>query len=255
MIARPNQNTSWEKIAGWYQDLVGDGGHYFHRQVILPGVLRLLSLSAGDSLVDLACGQGVLARALPPETEYLGVDAAKSLIQSARQSDANPRHQYIVADATGRWSTPRQFSHAACVLALQNMARPEKLIINAASVLQENGRLVLVMNHPAFRIPRQSGWGLQEDKKLQYRWINRYLSPLKIPIVAHPGKKQSAVTWTFHWPLQDLFRWLHEADFVVEQLEEWVSDKSSQGAAAKMENRGRAEFPLFLALQVRKITS
>lgn len=254
MISRP-PNTSWEKVGDWYQDLVGEGGHYYHRQVVIPGVLRLLNLSKGNSLVDLACGQGVLARALPKEIVYLGVDAAKTLIQAAKKNDSNPEHDYIVADATGRLSLTQQFSHATCILALQNMARPEKLLQNAAAGLQDNGRLVLVINHPTFRIPRQSGWGIQEEKKLQYRWLNGYLSPMKIPIVAHPGQKNSAVTWTFHWPLQDLFGWLHEAGFAVEQLQEWVSDKQSQGPAAKMENRSRKEFPLFLAIQARKLTS
>ncbi|PIZ03146.1 SAM-dependent methyltransferase, partial [Candidatus Gottesmanbacteria bacterium CG_4_10_14_0_8_um_filter_37_24] len=32
-----------------------------------------------------------------------------------------------------------------------------------------------------------------------------------------------------------------------------VSDKKSEGRMARMENRGRNEFPLFLAIKARKI--
>jgi len=35
-------------------------------------------------------------------------------------------------------------------------------------------------------------------------------------------------------------------------MEEWISDKKSTGAKARMENRSREEFPLFLALLAQK---
>jgi len=41
---------------------------------------------------------------------------------------------------------------------------------------------------------------------------------------------------------------------LVNDLEEWTSNKLSVGKAAKSENRARAEFPLFLALRSVKIS-
>jgi hypothetical protein len=35
-------------------------------------------------------------------------------------------------------------------------------------------------------------------------------------------------------------------------MEEWVSDKKSTGKFATVENRARAEFPLFLTLKMKK---
>lgn len=246
-------STSWEKVGRWYQDIVGESGHYYHQQVVIPGVLRLLGLKSGDRLLDLGCGQGVLARTLPKDVGYLGIDLAKNLIESARKLDRNPQHQYQVANAGGKLDLQSDFTQAACILALQNVERPERLIANAASALEKDGRLVLVINHPCFRIPRQSSWETDVPNKLQYRRINRYLSPLKVPISAHPGQSNSAITWSFHWPLQALFGWLNDSGLVVEALEEWSSDKQSKGAAAKMENRARAEFPLFMALKALKV--
>jgi ubiquinone/menaquinone biosynthesis C-methylase UbiE len=245
-------STSWEKVGGWYQDIVGPAGHYYHQHVVLPGVLRLLDVKAGDRVLDLGCGQGVLARALPKRVGYLGVDIAKNLIESAKKLDHEPGHDYLVANAAGKLELKTDFTQAACILALQNVDQPQRLLANAARALTEGGSLVIVINHPCFRIPRQSSWEVDATNKLQYRRINRYLSPLKVPIAAHPGQKQSAVTWSFHWPLRDLFAWLREAGLAVEALEEWESDKSSEGKAAKMENRARAEFPLFLALKAKK---
>ena len=59
--------------------------------------LKLLKLQKGDSLLDLGCGQGVLARSLPPGVGYAGVDAAPSLIHSAK---AKSKHPFYVSDIT-----------------------------------------------------------------------------------------------------------------------------------------------------------
>lgn len=244
------KQTSWESSERWYDSLVGTGGHYYHQQVILPALLRLLAFHPGDSLLDLACGQGVLARALPEDVDYHGVDLAPSLIRSAKKS--LPGRAFSVADITKPLKVGT-FTHAAIVLALQNVENPLAVIQNAYRHLEPGGTFVCVLNHPCFRIPRQSHWGVDEAKKLQYRRIDAYLSPLKIPIQTHPGKgKTSPQTWSFHHPLSSYVGWLSEAGFVLTGLEEWASDKTSDGKHAKRENRARKEFPLFLTLKARK---
>src|SRR5258705_953134 len=62
--AAPGPRTDWGKVAEWYDDLVGDSGSEFHREVVLPGVVRLLAPAAGERVLDVACGQGVLCRLL-----------------------------------------------------------------------------------------------------------------------------------------------------------------------------------------------
>ena len=120
-----------------------------------------------------------------------------------------------------------------------------------AAHLQKGGRFAIVMNHPCFRIPRQSSWGFDEATKLQYRRMNGYMSPQKIPIEMHPGAQKQATTWSFHHPLSDYSKWLYEAGFSIERIEEWCSDKVSTGGNAKAENRARKEFPLFLSIIAR----
>lgn len=247
------QSTSWEKAGKWYNKTVGEKGHYYHQHVVIPGVIRLLKIDSRSRVLDIGCGQGVLARALPKDVGYTGVDLAKNLITFAQQQDKNSKHEYLVADATKRISLPQaNFSHAAAILCLQNMEFPGNAIQNASNLLGKNGRFVMVLNHPAFRIPRQSGWAVGENK-LQYRYENVYMSFQKIPITMHPGEKSSAVTWSFHHPISFYIQSLAEKGFVIETMEEWVSDKESVGKASKMENRSRSEFPLFLTIVARKI--
>lgn len=248
------QATSWQKVAPWYSKLVGTEGHYFHRNVVLPGLLRLLDLRKDSTLLDLGCGQGVVSRVIPEISKYVGVDKAAALVESAKRTNKIASYDFVVGDVTKPLRTEQQdFSHCCVVLALQNMEHPEGVFTNAARLLAQGGVLVVVLNHPMFRIPRQTGWGVDEKSKQQYRWITRYLSALRIPITMHPGKKDSQTTWSFHRPLQEYVKMLTQAGFVITGLEEWVSDKESEGKAAKMENRARSEFPLFLTLQARKI--
>ncbi len=247
MMNKP-KNTSWEQSGKWYNKIVGTRGHYFHENLILPNVLRLLNLEKNSTLLDIGCGQGILAKKIPPTIEYTGIDLAKNLINYAGQSDKNRKHIYYIADATKPIpSGNRNYSHAAAILALQNIENAASAIQQVSYCLQNKGKFIIVLNHPCFRIPRQSGWGIGENQ-IQYRYINRYMSPLKIPINMHPGKNQSELTWSFHQPLSYYIQSLKANGFLVDSIEEWVSNKTSKGPAAGMENLARSEIPLFLAI-------
>ena len=247
------KSTSWETVKPWYNKIVGNQGHYYHQHVILPKTLQILNLNESSSVLDLACGQGILARHLPEKVPYTGVDIAPSLITAAKKETQRHKCTFLVSDATKPLAVPKtHFSHCVCLLALQNVEKPEKLIQNAAIHLQEKGTFFFVINHPCFRIPRQSSWGIDAQKKLQYRRVDRYLSPLEIPILAHPGDPKSSQTLSFHFPLSQLTQMLAAAGFAIVAIEEWCSNKTSTGKAAKMENLCRKEFPLFMAVKAIK---
>lgn len=240
--------TSWQPVVKWYHENVGEEGHYYHKHVILPKIMAKLK---GKTVVDLACGQGVLGRHVDPHKEYVGYDIAPSFIRLAKQQDKSPQHTYLVQDCTKPFTSTRRYECGVCLLALQNMDELLPFFQNARKLLLPGSQLHLVLNHPCFRIPRQSSWGVDEEKKLQYRRMDRYLTPMKIPIQAAPSKgEQSAQTWSFHYALSAILKPAFQAGFQLSDLEEWISDKESTGKKSKMENRAREEFPLFLYLEL-----
>jgi ubiquinone/menaquinone biosynthesis C-methylase UbiE len=244
---------SWQKVAPWYNRITHGGeGHYYHEHVVIPGVLKLLNLTPNSKLLDLACGNGVLGKAISKDIEYTGVDIAPSLINEAKRTDRNPKHQYNVADVTKPLPLTDNFTHGAIILALQNIEIPTKVLQNASQYLNKNGILVLVLNHPAFRIPRQSSWGIDEDRKIQYRRVDKYMSPMEIPINMNPSDRNSPITMSYHFPISDYTKMLKDTGFAIDLVEEWTSDKESEGRAARMENRSRSEIPLFLAIKAFK---
>lgn len=249
------KDTSWQKVGSWYVSEVGEKGHFYHQNVVIPGALKLLNLKPGLSVLDLGCGSGVLGRHLDENIYYEGFDNSSDLIKSAQKQDSVKNHFYKVSDVTKELKTDKKdFDRAACVLALQNFENFGDAISVASKHLKNNSIFVLVVNHPCFRIPRQSSWDVDRNQNIQYRRIAKYMSEMKIPVAAHPGLGGSSpVTWSFHFPVSKLSEELQKGGFLVEKIEEWISPKKSQGGEAKRENTSREEIPLFMAIKAVKI--
>lgn len=251
------ETTSWEGVSSWYNKAVGDTGHYYHQQIILPKIVEMLSLEEDStaSLLDLACGQGILSRYLTKSFEYVGIDISPSLIEAAKEKNTHPGHKFLVSDITKPLPLQKKdFDFCTIILALQNLEHPLQAFKNIAKHLAKNGKILLVMNHPCFRIPKKSSWGTDDREDIQYRRIDAYYSSMKIPIQSNPSLgENSANTFSFHHPLSAWTLWLKEAGFAIEWLEEWCSDKVSTGRHAMREDVSREEFPLFLAIKACRI--
>jgi ubiquinone/menaquinone biosynthesis C-methylase UbiE len=251
---KPDNDTSWNKVAGWYDKLVGERGSDYQENLIIPEALKMLAPQRGEKILDVGCGQGVFCRELARAgAEVTGLDASEKLIKAARSRPSNIK--YFTADATDLRIFPNaSFDAVSCILAIQNMDPLDKIIGEMARVLRPGGALLLVMNHPCFRIPRQSGWGIDEQRKLQYRRVDSYLSSQKIPIKMHPGADPNLLTWTFHRPLSEYFMALNSHGLAVTALAELASHRESKpGSSSRMENRARAEIPMFLSLLAQKM--
>ena len=243
--------THWGSVADWYDQLVGDEGSEYHRQVIFPNLLRVLALEAGQSVVDVACGQGVFCRVLHEKgLRPTGVDAAVELIQAARQRSDTSIPFYVGDARELTFLRQNYYDAATCVLAIQNIDKIQPVFEGVARALAPGGKFALVMMHPCFRGPKYTFWGWDEEKAVQYRRVDRYLLPRKEPIVTHPGLKDGSYTWSFHRPIGYYVKALRQAGLLVDAMEEWTSHKvSAPGPRAGAENAARNEIPMFLAIR------
>ena len=250
-----HQKTDWHGVHEWYDRLVGDAGSEFHQHVVIPGVMRLLAPRPRETIIDIACGQGVLCRALAERgVEMTGVDAAPGLIRAARErGPASIR--YHMGDARElAVFPPDRFDAAACVLAIQNIHPIQPVCEGVARLLKPSGKFVIVMMHPAFRGPKETSWGWDQAANVQFRRVDRYLLPRKTPITTHPGSAPDVYTWSFHKPLEAYVKALRNAELLIDALEEWASHKTSEaGPRAAAENAARKEIPMFLALRAVKV--
>jgi len=247
--------TEWDQAARWYDALVGQEGSGFQKDIIMPGVHRLLGLRKGKRVLDLACGQGVFSRFLSRKgLVVVGLDSSEALIKRAR-SRSNDAMRFLCCDAGDKKALAgEKFSGIACLMAVQNIKGIQPVFENVARWLEPGGRFVLVTTHPCFRIPRQSHWGWDEDKKIEYRRMDLYATETEIPIFTPPMRSEGPHTWTYHRPLTSYFSALKKSGLAVVDMEEWTSNKSSQpGKRSKAENRARREFPVFLTLVAARL--
>ena len=238
------KNTSWGKESVW--------GSY-QKEVILPNLLRLLNLKKNEVVLDLACGAGLFVKEfLKTGAKAIGADISKALINAAKN---NSSADFYVSSADDlRFLKDKSVDKISLIFAIQNMENVGGVLKESNRVLKPRGKIFIVMNHPAFRIPRESSWGWDNEAKVQYRRIDRYLSESKAKIEMHPSATRleqnpgpEGYTISFHRPLQFYFKALEKNGFAVIRLEEWVSNKTSgPGLRAAAENRSRAEIPLFL---------
>lgn len=250
MSTRDRHKTAWKgEVGKWYKKLVGKTGSFYHREVILPGVLRLLDLKKEEKLLELACGQGILGRQV--KNEYLGMDLSKELIAEAKRLDKDPKHYYWVGDVSREIKLNKIYDKGAMILALQNIKKPFGVIRNFSKYLKKGGILVLVINHPAFRIPKHSDWMVKDGK--QWRMEAKYMSHKEIEIESSPfDKKNNQKSFSYHWSISAISEMLLDNAFVIKKIEEWISPKKSEGKMAKIEDEGRKEFPLFMAIEAIK---
>jgi SAM-dependent methyltransferase len=233
-------------VAHWYDGWVGEHGSEHHQRLALPAALALLHPRRGERVLDLGCGQGVLAPGIAAAgADYTGIDASPRLVAIARRR--HPRQRFLLGDARRAGAMPDcsgVFDAAIFLLSIQDMDPLHEVLASAAQALRAGGRLVLLMTHPCFRIPRQSGWGWDAGRKLRYRRVDRYLTQLAVPWRFTFGER-SARTVSFHRPLRDYVNGLAANGLLVDRLEEIA------GLSAEPSDRepGNPDIPVFLGLR------
>ncbi|MFG1495817.1 class I SAM-dependent methyltransferase [Saccharospirillum sp. HFRX-1] len=251
-------SQSWDGVADWYAGWSGPRGSIHHRKLAIPAVLQAVDGQAGERLLDLGCGPGALAEhASRLGLSYTGVDLSGKLISRARKHHAGAGRRFIVANVTDPALPARlgdtSFDAAVFMLSVQDINPLQPAIDNAAILLRPGGRLVMLMTHPCFRIPRQSGWGWDGGRQLQYRRIDTYLSPLNIPMQRHQSGQ--GTTRSYHRPLSHYVSALVSSGFLVDQLVEIPMLEALQPSQklSRAERRAAQEIPLFLLLRAQKV--
>lgn len=252
----PKPSGGWNPVADWYAGWVGRNGSIHHRRLAIPAVMELLQPRTGEDVLDVGCGPGVLAPHIArARARYTGIDASRKLIAfSQRHHGAHGR--FMIGDVTSpgvqRQLGEQAFDAAVFMLSIQDIDPLEQAVAHVAQALRRQGRVVMLMTHPCFRVPRQSGWGWDIQRRLQYRRVDRYLSELAVPMKRF-GTNGRGATRSFHRPLQQYVRVLARCGFTIDALREipsdlpMIGDRSSR--AAQLANE---EIPLFLCLRARR---
>lgn len=246
----------WDPVADWYAGWVGEHGSDHHRLLAIPAVLDMLAPAPGEAILDIGAGSGVLAPHIAAAgAHYTGIEISPRLLRYAWQNHGRDG-RFLHGDATNLPAVaglqPASFDGAVFMLSIQDMEPLDAVLASAAWALRHHGRLVLLMTHPCFRVPRQSGWGWDEGRKLRFRRVDRYLTPLSVPMKRYDDGRRA--TRSHHRPLEVYINALATCGLLVDQLVELPTFRAaSSGPHARAENNANREFPLFLGIRARRV--
>jgi len=250
-----NKDTSWNKVASWYNELL-KGDDSYQLKVILPNLLRVLDLKKGEKVYDLACGQGYFANVFAHVgADVVASDLSKKLIETAKKDAKEKINFYITPAHRAQFLKDSSIDTIVVVLAIQNIENVGEVFAECNRVLKDKGRIVLVLNHPAFRVPHGSDWYFADG--VQSRIVSKYLSESKLNIDMTPGEKnikKKISTISFHRSLQYYMKQFAKNGFAITRLEEWISHKQSgTGPRQLAEDKARKEIPMFMCIEVKKL--
>lgn len=258
-----NKTTSWSGVTEWYDDYLKDEDNYQHK-VILPNLLRLLNIKEKEVLLDLGCGQGFFIEKISDKYSNIdihGIDLSSKLLKLAEEKFSKNKHIFLKQTDAINLSHIKDSSidKVYSVLALQNMADVDGVIQEVKRVLKPNGRCLFVINHPSFRIPKESDWKFDNNINKQGRVVFNYMTDKKYVIDLNPGLKamgeKTEETISFHHPLQYFSKIFNKQDMAISRIEEWISHKKSEQGSGrqKAEDDARKEIPMFMFLELVNI--
>ena len=80
----------WEQMAPWWDSHMDEDGNRTHRSLVAPTTERLLDISAGETVLEAACGAGIFARRMAEMgASVVAFDASKSFLDAAEKRTAH----------------------------------------------------------------------------------------------------------------------------------------------------------------------
>ncbi len=222
----------WDTNAEAWDKRIGGGGGW-QSTLIAPTVERMLNIQSGESVLDIACGNGQFSRRLAElGASVVASDFSPKLIELAkgRTTEHADRIRYHVVDATDESQLMalagvdnQRFDAAVCLNALMDMPAIEPLFRSIAKLLKPNGRFVFSVMHPCFNglsIAMQPELADYDDKPTYSIKVSRYLSTEVTKGLAISEQPVQQYYW--HRPLHMLLNSAFENGLVMDRLEEPV---------------------------------
>jgi SAM-dependent methyltransferase len=120
-----------------------------------PVMAEVAAIRAGDRVLDVACGTGVLAREaaarVGPSGRVVGLDVNPAMLSVARR--LRPEIEWRQGDAAALPFEDRSFDVVACQLALMFFPDPVAALREMWRVLDAGGRLAVAVCAPLERAP------------------------------------------------------------------------------------------------------
>jgi SAM-dependent methyltransferase len=237
--------VSWTDIAGWYDDhLTGGSGPH---ELATATTVALLPPVHGLTVLDIACGQGMAARAVARAGagRVIGADVTGAMvaIASAHERDEPLGIDYRADDAQVLSTVgAASVDVVTCQLGLMDIPDLDATLAAVGRVLRPGGVFVFVIGHPCFLAP--GAHTMQDGDGRWGRFVGGYLGD-RFWRSSNPGGVRRV--GNHHRTLATYLNALTAAGFAVEEAVE-----PPAGPLLARQQPVYASVPIFLAMRVRR---
>lgn len=227
---QPDYLGIWERIAPYWDDFVGDDGNQFQQTLIMPATDELLALQPGETVLDVACGNGNYSRRMAAAGAIVtGFDGAPHFIERARErtKSAGLNVDYFVQDATDEAGLEQlgeqRFDAAVSSMAIMDFDPLDPLLRAVHRALKPGGRFVFSIPHPCFNSnsPVMTAELEEHEGRLEHIYgvkVTRYKS--EGWSYTRGLLHQPEPHYLMHRTFQTLFNVAFKAGFVLDGFEE-----------------------------------
>jgi 2-polyprenyl-3-methyl-5-hydroxy-6-metoxy-1,4-benzoquinol methylase len=164
--------NTWDEISDWWVKYLEDSDVAEYIDIIFP--VAETFLSDKQRILDIGTGTGLVARHLKKATKgatIIGSDVSSKQLRHARKL-SNGIH-FIQHDIEKVPFKNEAFDGVFCSMVLEHVQSLHGAVGEIARIIEKNGVLLLVMNHPVFQTPgsgpiqanpleEQSHWGIAD---------------------------------------------------------------------------------------------
>jgi 2-polyprenyl-3-methyl-5-hydroxy-6-metoxy-1,4-benzoquinol methylase len=147
----------WNQNASWWSSAAIDR-QPINTLLMRPTLKQLLDTRDGDCVLDLACGNGWLARDLAASgIKVVACDASEMFLRDAKSYPTVGEINYIHVDLTSEEHLSRiptcHFDAVVCCMALMDIPDIRPMLTTIGRALKPSGRFVFSIPHPCFHSP------------------------------------------------------------------------------------------------------
>jgi ubiquinone/menaquinone biosynthesis C-methylase UbiE len=171
--------ATYDEITYWYDEAIRSGTFAEFHEFVISSLLDLVGDLRGLRVLDLACGQGVVARRLAERgATVVGVDISAAMLDLARYYERSELRgiTYRQEDAGSLAGlADESFDGVVCNMALMDIADLPACLDSVARVLRPGGSFVFSIVPPFFQTPGSPRW-VRENGKIVGLEVRNYFT-------------------------------------------------------------------------------